>query len=275
MNHPEPENIKSNIPEELKDISDQKTAPLLDPVQKKQETDNKNDEVDLSDPNAYELMLDEHPEDDTKLQNAQKRLLSLDISNQKGVSLRGNYIILPGRVSLLLITLSLILFTVIGLSFGFIHFSALSPNYLLAFAILQIILFIQITLYHSAYRAQRTTVSVIVTLVTILVITIVDIFFFDLVFHPRKENSPFGLLLLTTISFTAVPVLMFSHLVFLGRGTRTVAIKRKKSDDVPTEILPAVTPEKDIPTEIMNIVESEKDIPTDVMPAVEVKKIDK
>ena len=113
------------------------------------------------------------------------------------------------------------------MSFGFMHFSVVAPNYLLAFAVLQIILFVQIILYHSAYRAQRTTIRIIVTIVTILVMTIIDIFFYDLIFYPKNNNTPYTLLLITMISFTSIPTVMFAHLVFLGRGTRTVGIREK------------------------------------------------
>ena len=83
----EPEHNDPNIKsEELTDITDQKTAPLLDPVRNKSITDEQI--TDLSDPNAFELMLDDSPADDTRLQNAQKRLISLDISNQNGVALQ-------------------------------------------------------------------------------------------------------------------------------------------------------------------------------------------
>ena len=217
----------------------------------KEDSENAEDSdlLDLSDPNAYELMIDNNPEDDSRLQNAQKRFISIDISNQHGVTRHGNYIVLPGRVSLILITLLLILFSVIGMSFGFIHFSVMAPNYLLSFAILQIILFIQITLYHSAYRAQRLTVSIIVTLVTILVMGIVDFFFFDLMLHPKRENAKYALLLIATVGFTSIPVLMFTHLIFLGRGSRTVAIRKKKTAaDIPTKIIPT---EAEKPTKII------------------------
>ena len=226
--------------------------------------------IDLSDPNGYELLLDDTPENDTNLQKVQKRLITIDLANQRGVTKHGNYIILPGRISLLLLTLFLILFSVIGMSLGFIHFSTVAPNYLLAFAILQIILFVQIILYHSAYRAQRTTIRIIVTIVTILIMTIIDIFFYDLIFYPKNENSPYALLLVTMISFTSIPTIMFAHLVFLGRGTRTVGFREKSIGKRATQILPAVNSQQDTTTEILPRVPS-KDIPADTTTAVENK----
>lgn len=187
--------------------------------------------VDLSDPNAFELLLDEDNSDDTRFQNAQKRLISLDISNQLGVTRVGDYIVLPGRVSLIFITLTMILFSVIGMSSGFIHFSATASNYLFPFAVLQTILFAQIALYHSSYRAQRTALGVIVTLCTILFMVFIDWAFIDLIKYPKDPKLPHGMLIVATVSFSAIPALMLAHLSFLGRGTRTVGIRRRESSE--------------------------------------------
>lgn len=182
-------------------------------------------DVDLNDPSAYELMLDDNPDDDTRLQEAQKRLISLDISHQKGVSIVGNRIILPGRVSLAFTMLLQMLLSVIALSFGFVHFSTVAPNYLFPFAVLQVIMFVQIALYHSSYRAQRTVLCALITLMTIVIMGVIDWAFVDLMLHPKTSTIGDVKLMIAMIGFTGIPLLMLLHLVFLGRGSRTVGLR--------------------------------------------------
>ena len=213
---------------------------------------------DYSDPAGYELMLDDNPDDDTRLQNAQKRLISIDISNQQGVHRYGNRIVLPGRVSLMLVTLTQMLFSVIALSGGFVHFSAISPNYLFPFAVLQLIMFLQIGLYHSSYRAQRTAMCALVTFATIGIMSYIDWAFIDLIIYPKKPGTPDKMLWMAMIGFTCIPTLMLLHLVFLGRGTRTIGIRevrdnvpRKTRVMVPVAVVRRDGPESQMPTEIM------------------------
>ena len=170
-------------------------------------------------------MLDDDDSDDTRLQNAQKHLISLDISNQQGVTRVGDFVILPGRVSLIFMTLVMILMSVIGMAAGFIHFSNTAAHYLFPFAVLQTILFAQIALYHSSYRAQRKVLGALVFLVTILFMAFIDWAFVDLIYYPKYPNLPHAMLWVATLSFSAIPLLMLAHLVYLGRGTRSVAVR--------------------------------------------------
>ena len=215
------------------------------------------EELDLSDPTGYELMLDDNPDDDTRLQNAQKRLISIDISNQKGVEVHGNYIVLPGRISLMLMTLTLMLFSVVALSGGFWYFSSVATNYLFPFAVLQLMMFLQIGLYHSSYRAQRTAMCVLITLTTIGIMSYIDWAFMDLIIYPKKAETPKLMLWVCMIGFTCIPVMMFMHLIFLGRGTRTVGVRRvKRQDRISTKLMESAdvvrrdAPEAEIPTVI-------------------------
>ena len=230
--------------------TDDKSVPNQELQQKTQQ-----EELDLSDPTGFELMLDDNPDDDTRLQNAQKRLISIDISNQKGVRMHGNYIVLPGRISLMLLTLTMMLFSVIALSGGFWYFSSVATNYLFPFAVLQVIMFVQIGLYHSSYRAQRTAMCALVTFTTIGIMSYIDWAFMDLIVYPKRADTPKFMLWTAMIGFTCIPMSMFAHLVFLGRGTRTVAVRKIKDQKrIETKIMesPAVVrrdaPESELPT---------------------------
>ena len=77
-------------------------------------------DIDLSDPNALELLLDEGEEEGEELDeraqfrlDAEKTLLSVELSYQKGIEVVGDQICVPGRVPLMPVSLLEILFVVI------------------------------------------------------------------------------------------------------------------------------------------------------------------
>ena len=181
---------------------------------------------DLSDPTSFELLLDDssdNQKDEERLQR-EKTLLSMELRHQKGISLTDDHINVPGRVPLMPVSLFMTLFTVVGFSAGLIHFSIMSPNYLLALFVISILLISQIVIYHSAYRTMRITITVIQTLGTIVLMALVGWAFYDLIaFNPKHHEHHF-LLGLSLISFELVPLLMFLHLVFLGRSYRKIKI---------------------------------------------------
>lgn len=204
-------------------------------------------EIDLSDPNALELLLDDGEDDDQEGDEreqrrlvAEKTLLSVEITRQKGVEIVGDQICVPGRIPLMPVTLLEILFVVIGFSAGLIHFSVMSPNYLLSLFVISFILLAQIAIYHSAYRSLRIGMTVIQTIGTLIIMTFVGWAYYDLIAYPVKPNSHHLLLGLAFVSFEAVPLLMLLHLIVLGRGHRWIEIKRK----------PAKTP-ANTPTKVM------------------------
>lgn len=188
---------------------------------------------DLSDPTSYELLLDNAepstPEEEERL-NKTKSRLSIELRYQKGISLADEHIRVPGRIPLLPVSLLETLFTVIGFSTGLIHFSVISPNYLLALIIISLLLISQIVIYHSAYRTMRLTITIIQTIGTIALMALVGWAFYDLIaFNPKHSEHPV-LLILTLVSFELVPILMFAHLVFLGRGYRKIKIATLPDD---------------------------------------------
>lgn len=188
---------------------------------------------DLSDPTSYELLLDDDapatPEEAERLKKTKSRL-SIELRYQKGISLEDEHIRVPGRIPLMPVSLLETLFTVIGFSAGLIHFSVISPNYLLALIIISLLLFSQIVIYHSAYRTMRLTITIIQTIGTIALMALVGWAFYDLIaFNPKHSEHPF-LLILTLVAFELVPILMFLHLVFLGRGYRKIKIATLPDD---------------------------------------------
>lgn len=216
-----------------------------------------NGDIDLSNTDDFEFVLedgdssDQTPKDkhSAQRQEAQKRMLSLEIARQKGVEIHGNHITVPGRVALMPISLLAVLLSVIGFAGSFIHFSILAQNYLLAVFVIVCIVVAQIIIYHSSYRACRTTMGVIHVLGCMIVTTLVDWAFLDIIFHPKTADEPHGLLGIAVIAYTCVPLVLMLHLVYLGRGKRDIFIKRKKTQaDKPTKILKKA-PDK--PTKIL------------------------
>lgn len=245
------ENVELNKDEllnsELDAIEDPSSAALLS------EDSAAENAVDLSDSDAYEVVFadEKAPKDkhDAHRQEAQKRILSIEIARQKGVEIHGNRITVPGRVALTPVTLFATLLSVIGFAGAFIHFSILAANYLLAVFVAEFIIFAQIVIYHSSYRARRTAMRVIHIWGCLIVVALVDWAFLDIIFHPKTPEEPHAILGIATIAYACVPLLLMVHLVYWGRGKREVFIKRKKTQaDKPTKIIKT---EADKPTKII------------------------
>ena len=218
-------------------------------------------DIDLSDPNALELLLDDGEEEgeedlDERARlrlDAEKTLLSVELSYQKGIEVVGDRICVPGRVPLMPVSLLEILFIVIGFSAGLIHFSVVSPNYLLSLFVVVFILLVQVIIYHSAYRAMRIVMTVIQTLGTLGIMTFVGWAYYDLLVYPADPEAHRFLLGVAFVSFLCIPLLMLLHLVFLGRSHRWIEIKKKKkksAQDIPTVQMKTAenTPTKQIKT---------------------------
>lgn len=206
--------------------------------------------IDLSDPTGYELLLDEDKPAETKrdaqIRDAHKTMLAMDLQHQKGIELVGERVRVPGRVALWPITLLQILFNVIGFSFGLIHFSIMSPNYLLALFVISGILLIQTIIYHTAYRTMRMFMMIMTVLGTVGIMTFVGWAFVDLLVNPPFPNKPRFLLGVSFVGFSLNVFLMFLHFVFLGHGYHWIEIKVKAikpQREVPTTIMPKVSRE--------------------------------
>ena len=201
-------------------------------------------DVDLSDPNAFELMIDdENAPKDEQRQEALKRMLSKEIANQKGVEISGNRIKVPGRVSLTPITFLGIFLSAIGFAAAFLHFSITSTNYLLAVFVIEAIILSQIIIYHSSYRAHRTAMRIFHIIGCLATVALIDWAFLDLIWFPKNPDDGYAILATSGIFYNCVPILMIIHLVYLGRGNREILIKTKRTKIIKKQ------PEK--PTQIM------------------------
>ncbi|GEM_PF-6367718 len=207
-------------------------------------------EIDLSDPTGYELLLDEYVPAETKrdeqIRDAHKTILEMDLRHQKGVEVFGERVRVPGRVSLWPVTLLQILFNVIGFSFGLIHFSIISPNYLLALFVIAGILLAQTIIYHTSYRTMRRFMMVVTVLGTLGIMAFVGWAYCDLLINPPFPEKPKLLLGVSFVGFSLNVFLMFLHFVFLGHGYHWIEIKVK-----------AIKPEREVPTKIMKKVQNE------------------
>ncbi|MBQ9396823.1 MAG: hypothetical protein IJU23_15080 [Proteobacteria bacterium] len=205
---------------------------------------------DLSDPTALELLIDDDTnktdlsEKEQNINDARRALLSVEISRQKGVEISGNKAIVPGRVSLTLITLLEILFCVLGFAAGMMHFLIMSPNYALAIIVMSIMLFLQIVIYHSSYRAMRNFMAGLHVFGTIGIMVLCSWAFIDHIMYPPKENMPFFILCVSLFNYLLIPILMLLHFVWLGRGSREIKLKqkpkrkpKKSAANIPTKIL--------------------------------------
>ncbi len=188
-------------------------------------------EIDLDDIETLKKLIDNDINIDSEkkesVKDIEKTLLSVEISKQKGVSIVGDQICVPGRVPLAPVTLLEILFAVIGFSAGLIHFSVMSPNYLLSLFVVTFIMVVQILIYHTSYRAMRTAMTIIQTLSTIGIMVFVGWAYVDLIIHPPKPEYKHFFLGIALIGFSLIPATMLAHLVFLGRSHRWIYLKSK------------------------------------------------
>ena len=182
---------------------------------------------------------------------------------QKGIAIEGEWVRIPGRMPLMPFSLLQMLFSVAGFAAGIIHFSALQPNYLLPLAVLQVIYFAHIILYHSSCRAQRTALAAIHSITLSLMHAFVTWAFIDLIRFPIRDKLPNFWLHITLIAFSAVPVLMLAHLLYFGRSTRLLPKSKNKSKNKPPKTPQAKTSkaitEKEIPTQIIKQIDEKTD----------------
>ncbi|MCL2326545.1 MAG: hypothetical protein FWC40_08650, partial [Proteobacteria bacterium] len=121
-------------------------------------------------------------------------------------SINGNLMRVPGRMPIMPLTLLQMLFSVIALTAGTVHFSLVSTNYLFPLAVLQIVLFAQIFLYHSSFRAQRQSLAIIHILMTLGMVAVVDWALLDLILYPPTADIPHHFLYLAIWAFTMIPL---------------------------------------------------------------------
>ncbi len=198
------------------------------------------------DSSAYEVVQDEAAgQNEAKIKRNQfrKNLLSFEMAHQKGAKYSSKNVILPGRVSLFLVGLIECLGITVGLAAGIIHFSIFSPNYLLALFVVVVVLLAQITIYNTSYLIQRHAMAVVQFIGTLIFMVLVDWAFIDLLIHPRRPEEPCFLLALATLGFNVVPILMTGHVFYLGRGSRSIRIKKKEL--VETKTVDSHTSEED------------------------------
>ena len=172
----------------------------------------------------FDLELAMQEEDDSQSElreTAEAVLKSLEIAEQKGVKVEGDRKKIPGRVALMPITLIQTLSASIGFSLAVVLFSKLASQYLLPLAATQIILFSQIALYHSSYRALRKALALFHALFTVAFTVFLDWALIDRIknFH-HSESLTF--LYLAVIAFSLVPAFMIAHWAYLGRSYRLV-----------------------------------------------------
>ena len=223
------------------------TAPSEGTNSESMEQESTEPTIDLSDPTGYELLLDDKPAEtsrDEQIRDAHKTVLAMDLQHQKGVEIVGERVRVPGRVPLWPITLLQILFNVIGFSFGLIHFSIMSPNYLLALFVIAGIFFVETLIYHTSYRTMRRFMMFITVLGTLGIMAFVGWAFYDLLVNPPFPEKPRFLLGVSLVGFSLSVFTMFLHAVFLGHGYRWIEIKVKP-----------IKPRREIPTRIMKVSE--------------------
>ena len=133
--------------------------------------------------------------------------------------IRPKPLLLPGRFPIMPATLTMLLFTTLGFATAVIHFTKTDLNFLMPQAVVQIILFIQIALYHLSYRAGRETLTFLHLLFTILYVAFLDWILLD-----QITVTPPGITTLyiktAIFCYSVVPLVNLVHYVFLGRGYR-------------------------------------------------------
>ena len=169
-----------------------------------------------------------------KLYDVQMSILEFELKHQKGIELQTDHITVPGRMSITLCSLLETLAIIIALCASFIHFAVYSRNYLLAVLVVAAVSFIQVVLYDSSYRTQRIALSVIQVIGLCIFMALVDWAFLDIIFNPQLAQQRKFLLIVATALYSFVPLLMILHVVFLGRGHRTLKVKRKTA---PTQVI--------------------------------------
>lgn len=177
-------------------------------------------------------------EREKKIYDVQKSILEFEIKHQRGIEIYDQQITVPGRLSITLCSLLETLAITLGLATSFIHFAIYSPNYLLAVFVIAVVLFFNVILYDSSYRTQRIALSVLQLLATLIFIALVDWAFVDICLNPQLASQRKFFLIAATLSLNFVPLLMTLHVLYLGRGRRTIRIKKKTTPTIQTAAIP-------------------------------------
>lgn len=153
----------------------------------------------------------------------QAAMQSLEIAPQQGVEHQGDRLRIPGRVALMPITLLQTLTACIGFALATLYFAREASQYLMPLAVVQIVLFSQIALYHTSFRALRKGLALFHALFTALFIVFVCWALTDYTLHIARAGSAW-LVVLANIAFALLPLLMLVHWVYLGRSYRWVKV---------------------------------------------------
>ncbi|MFA5624003.1 MAG: hypothetical protein WC966_02950 [Bradymonadales bacterium] len=161
------------------------------------------------------------PSEDDLPASAQKILASLEIVPQEGVEYESGKMRIPGRVALMPVTLLQTLTATLGFSLAVVFFSRQASQFLMPLAVVQIVLFSQIALYHTSFRALRMGLALFHVIFTIAFTAFVDWALLDRVLNFEVHASPY-LLYAAVVLFSAQPLIMLLHWLYLGRSYRYV-----------------------------------------------------
>ena len=195
--------------------------------------------------------------DDPRSRGEQARdaMLTMELAHQQGIAIEGDVVSVPGRVPLMPYSILLLLLTVITNLTTTIHFRFTSPNFLFTAPLITLYMIGTIMVYHTAYRAQRMGIQIIVLFCTIVFTALVDWGYGDQIIHNASpplnhvqrtiiqmlfgghfqaflseyHENHFLFLIIGLISFNLILIFLLLHFIFLGRGTRNIVIKNKNT----------------------------------------------
>lgn len=194
-----------------------------------------------------------YDKDDPRSRGEQARdaMLTMELAHQQGVAIEGDVVSVPGRVSLIPYSILLLLLVILTNLTTTIHFKFISPNFLFTAPVISLYMIGTIFVYHTAYRAQRLGVQIIVLLCTIIFSALVDWGYADQIIHnefsalnfaqvfiiknlfgghfstylSEYHENKFAFLIIGLVAFNLILILLILHFLFLGRGTRNIKIK--------------------------------------------------
>ena len=188
-------------------------------------------------------------------EQARDAMLTMELAHQQGVAIKGDVVSVPGRVSLIPYTILLLLLVVITNLTTTIHFRFVAPNFLFTAPVITLYMIGTIFVYHTAYRAQRIGVQLLVMFCTTIFTALVDWGYMDQIIHNEfpalnfvqmslikslfgghfitylstYHENHFLFLIAGLISFNLIFVMLILHFIFLGRGTRNITVKNKNT----------------------------------------------
>ncbi len=169
-----------------------------------------------------------------KIYDVQMSILEFEIKHQKGIAVSSDQVAVPGRVSVTLCSLIEILAIASGFVTSFIHFAIHSRNYMLAVLAVGCITFMSVIMYDTSYRSQRLALSIAQIVGLCLFTALADWAFLDIAINLSPPGRRYALLPISAAFYSFVPLFMIFHAVYLGRGQRTLKLKRKTA---PTTII--------------------------------------